>query len=210
MVDTIRAERAAWPAPEPAARPQQPWLHELVVCVDGNATALGTRDGSLGAIGTGLFVDDRRVLSLLEVQLGSDPTAPVIDSARGDVAEFWGSARRHGDVGADPTVEIQQHRQVRRSGLTETITVVNRSGVQVTDTLYVRLGVTAPRSTTSRPASLLARSSPRRPVVTTRLRGATTGTRRSSRSRRVRAGSSPVSEDLPTSRPLPQRSSRST
>ncbi|MCH8628911.1 amylo-alpha-1,6-glucosidase [Arsenicicoccus piscis] len=140
MVDTIRAERAAWPAPEPAARPQQPWLHELVVCVDGNATALGTRDGSLGAIGTGLFVDDRRVLSLLEVQLGSDPTAPVIDSARGDVAEFWGSARRHGDVGADPTVEIQQHRQVRRSGLTETITVVNRSGVQVTDTLYVRLG----------------------------------------------------------------------
>ena len=52
---------------------RQPWLHELAICVDGNTTALSAPDGQVEAAGAqGLFVDDRRVLSRLHVQVGDD------------------------------------------------------------------------------------------------------------------------------------------
>ena len=34
----------ATPAPDPQG--QQPWLHDLAICVDGNGTALSESDGS--------------------------------------------------------------------------------------------------------------------------------------------------------------------
>ena len=64
--------------PETQPTPRQPWLHELAVCVDGNTTALSGRDGQIDATGAqGVFVDDRRVVSGLHVQLGDEPSSYV-------------------------------------------------------------------------------------------------------------------------------------
>ena len=64
--------------PETQPTPRQPWLHELAICVDGNTTALSGRDGQIDATGAqGVFVDDRRVVSGLHVQLGDEPSSYV-------------------------------------------------------------------------------------------------------------------------------------
>ena len=49
------------------ARPhRQPWLHELCICVDGNATALSAPSGDIEpGTAQGLYVDDARALSSL-------------------------------------------------------------------------------------------------------------------------------------------------
>ena len=73
-----------------SAAHRQPWLHELSVCVDGNVTALsdGSGDGrgdmGSGDVGSGgsagaqgVYVDDRRVVSVLRVQLGDEAASPV-------------------------------------------------------------------------------------------------------------------------------------
>lgn len=47
--------------------PRQPWLHELAVCVNGNATALGGSDGQIEGLGAapdprGRAVPDRTAM----------------------------------------------------------------------------------------------------------------------------------------------------
>ena len=117
--------------PDPGqAVPRQPWLHELAIAVDGNATLLCAWDGSVGALSSGggdakfrgaptaaepgstavargvegLFVDDARCLSVLSVRLGDDPLTAVAGRAAGAVAEFVAAARSLGNPGPDPTV----------------------------------------------------------------------------------------------------------
>ena len=52
---------------EPAVH-RQPWLHELCVCVDGNATALSGASGDIRpGTAEGFYVDDVRALSCLRV-----------------------------------------------------------------------------------------------------------------------------------------------
>ena len=87
--------------------PLQPWLHELVVAVDGHGTALGRAHGQMtGAGAEGFYVDDARVLSVLALELGGEEPAFVGGSARGGSADFLGSARGLGDDGPDPSVEV--------------------------------------------------------------------------------------------------------
>ena len=129
----------------PDSTVRQPWLHELVVAVDGNATALSDRTGAMGARrgpadATGLYVDDRRVLSVLDVWLGSHPTETVVARGRGNVAAVWGCARHLGNDGADPTVEVQRTRTVRDGGMSEHVVVRSRADHVVRTTASVRLG----------------------------------------------------------------------
>ena len=126
--------------PETEPTPRQPWLHELAICVDGNTTALSGRDGQIDATGAqGVFVDDRRVVSGLHVQLGDEPSSYVASASRGHQSQFWSSARHLGSPGADPTVEVHRSREVGGAGLTEQIRVTSRGAEPVTAQLVVRV-----------------------------------------------------------------------
>lgn len=122
---------------------RQPWLHEMLICTRGNATCVSTRDGGLGDSGTGLYVDDRRVLSRLRVRLAGEPVTAVAADAAGARAEFLGSARGLGDTGPDPTIEVHRSRCLRSADtatqMVENIIIRSRAAVDVRTRLEVEL-----------------------------------------------------------------------
>lgn len=118
--------------------PLQPWLHDLVVAVDGNMAALSGRDGGIHPRGAeGLFVDDERVLSVLTVELGREPLSPVASSAGGGLAEFLASARHLGRLGPDSTVEVRRTRTLSSSSMSEVIEVSSRADAPVCGPLRI-------------------------------------------------------------------------
>jgi glycogen debranching enzyme len=124
-----------------AANPQQPWLHDLAVCVDGNVTALSAQSGQIDGSGAqGVFIDDRRVIGLLTARLGHDETVAVAAASYGYRSDFLGSARHLGDEGADPTVEVHRRRRAVAGGLRETIRVTSRASQEVEADLVVLVG----------------------------------------------------------------------
>jgi glycogen debranching enzyme len=124
---------------EPAVH-RQPWLHELCVCVDGNATALSGGSGDIRpGTAEGFYVDDVRVLSCLQVGVAGEPPSPVSHHASGNRAEFFLSARNLGNPGADPTVEVRRVRSLDGPSLQEAITVGSRASVPVTCRMVVEV-----------------------------------------------------------------------
>lgn len=119
---------------------QQPWLHELEIAVDGPSTVLSTHDGRIGAPGTGWFVDDRRVLSVLHLELDDEPATAVASDTIGNRSRFWGVARHLGDRSPDPTVEVHSTRTVDDAVLTEQVRIVSRASTSLSATLRLRLG----------------------------------------------------------------------
>ncbi|NMM34601.1 MAG: amylo-alpha-1,6-glucosidase [Phycicoccus sp.] len=104
--------------------------------MNGNVTALSARGGNMGsdvsgrwaaAGAQGVYVDDRRALSVLAVQLGHELPVPVADASSGARSDFFASARGLGNPGADPTVEVRRHRTVIAQGITEVIEVASRA-----------------------------------------------------------------------------------
>ncbi|WP_153395987.1 amylo-alpha-1,6-glucosidase [Ornithinicoccus halotolerans] len=106
---------------------QQPWLHEWQIAVDGPATTLADRGGDIGAPGTGLLVDDRRVLSRWRLTLDGHPVQPVAASSEGAVSQFWAAARHLGAAGPDPTVEVLRRREVTPTGIVERLQLRSRA-----------------------------------------------------------------------------------
>lgn len=124
-------------APVPSVR--QPWLHELRICVAGNATALSSMSGDIEAdTAQGYYVDDRRVLDRLTVRLDGEMPDYLTGGASGPRAEFLTSARNLGNPGPDPTVELLRTRDVG-DGLTERLTVTSRADEQLTVSVCVML-----------------------------------------------------------------------
>jgi glycogen debranching enzyme len=122
-------------------RLEQPWLHDLAVCVDGNVTALSAQTGQIDGSGAqGVFVDDRRILGLLTARLGGRETTGVAAASSGACSDFLGSARHLGDEGPDPTVEVRRLRQAIDGGLREVIRITSRASQMVETDLVVRLG----------------------------------------------------------------------
>jgi glycogen debranching enzyme len=121
--------------------PLQPWLHELAIVVDGHLSALSRRDGQLTGTGAeGLYVDDERVLSVLEVSLDAQQPAFVGQASRGATAEFLGSARGLGDDGPDPSIEVHRTRALSAGELAEEVEVRSRAAAEVRARVAVRLG----------------------------------------------------------------------
>lgn len=120
--------------------PRQPWLHELEIAVDGNATVLADRAGAFGAPGTGLLVDDRRVVSVLSLTLDGEAPTAVQAASVGDTSQFWGCSRNLGALGPDPTVEVHRRHRLLGGGLTQTLTVVSRAEGAIEATIVIELG----------------------------------------------------------------------
>lgn len=117
----------------------QPWLHDLQIAVDGPATVLASKDGSMGGGATGWYVDDRRLLKGLNIALGQAAPTPIASSASGCSAHFWGAARHLGDTGADPTVEVHQRLEVRGGQLTIEVRATSRAITDVETQLTVKI-----------------------------------------------------------------------
>ncbi len=150
--------------PHGPQEPRQPWLHDLLVCVAGNVTAVSGAGGDIAPVGAqGLFVDDRRVVCRLDVQLAGESPAPVSSAALGPRAEFLGSARNLGSTTADPVVEVHRRRELTRGGLEERITVVSRADRAVAGPLRVR--VAADGSTIAAVKAGLASGAPLAPEL---------------------------------------------
>jgi len=140
---THRTDGTGSAEPATATEPvgQQPWLHDLAICVDGNGTALSEADGSMRGRGAhGFFVDDQRSVSQFTVSLGTAQLVKVAHSSRGPRSEFFTSARGLGDPGPDPTVELHRRRRVAGGTLHERISVASRASRVVDAPLVIRLG----------------------------------------------------------------------
>ncbi|MGL5864188.1 MAG: glycogen debranching N-terminal domain-containing protein, partial [Phycicoccus sp.] len=123
---------------------RQPWLHELEVLVRAPVTCLALPDGDLdacrpGGEGTGLFVDDRRVLHTLTLLVSGAPPVAIARRSVGATGEVLLVARHLGDEGHDPTVEVARRRRLVDGGMVEQVVVRNRTLVPVTATLEVRV-----------------------------------------------------------------------
>ena len=127
--------------PHGEARPhRQPWLHELCICVDGNATALSAPSGDIEpGTAQGFYVDDARALSCCLVQVSGEAPSPVAHGASGARAQFFLSARNLGNPGPDPSVEVRRVRRLDGPVMTETIEVVSRAEEPVACQLLVEL-----------------------------------------------------------------------
>jgi len=128
---------------------RQPWLHDLSVSVNGNVTALSARSGDMGSVlgaqwtstgAQGVYVDDRRAVSVLTVHLGQESPVPVADASSGGRSDFLACARQLGNPGADPTVQVARRRTVTAQGIDEVVEVISRAGQCVETDVVLHLG----------------------------------------------------------------------
>ncbi len=113
-----------------SARPEdsgrQPWLHDLEIAAHGNLTCLSDRSGDLDSPGTGLFVDDRRVLTRWTLTAEGQRPVRVSAHTSGATTRVLSVARNLGDEGPDPTIEVHRRRLLVDEGLREEVSVVSR------------------------------------------------------------------------------------
>ena len=132
------------PQPDASTPARQPWLHELSILVDGNATVLADRSGDvLPGTAQGLYVDDRRVLHTLRLEVAGEPPSPVAERASGAVGHYASAARALGNPGPDPTVEVVRTRTLSASAgrrLTEVVAVTSRADAPVSAVLRLVVG----------------------------------------------------------------------
>jgi glycogen debranching enzyme len=93
---------------------QQPYVHDLVICLAAPTVLLSDADGQVRARGAqGMLHADIRVLSRAEVRVGAHELVPVVNG-HGDAAsaEFVALVRGLGNAGSDPTVRLERRRRV--------------------------------------------------------------------------------------------------
>ncbi len=117
-------------------RSRQPWLHQLQTAVHGPVTALSHATGDIDVdavdgAATGLYVDDRRILSRLVLEVDGMRPVGVVAASEGSTTECLLIARNVGDRGPDPTVEVRRHRSLTEVGLEESISITSRAGSTV-------------------------------------------------------------------------------
>ncbi len=120
--------------------PQHPWLHDLEIAVHGNVTSVSEWGGGFGEPGTGLYVDDHRVVDRLSVRVRGQDAAPIAAASRGNSSLFWGAARHVGDGGPELTCEVQRDRRLVDGGMTEDIALTWRDEGTFSGTLAAVVG----------------------------------------------------------------------
>lgn len=126
----------AMDGPPAGGRSRQPWLHHLETAVHGHVTSLSHATGDIDVDGidgaaTGLYVDDRRILSRLVLEVDGVRPVGVVAASEGSTTECLLVARNVGDPGPDPTVEVRRHRLLTDVGLEERISITSRAGSTV-------------------------------------------------------------------------------
>ena len=124
---------------EQGPAPGQPWLHDLEICVHGNVTCLSDRGGDVDGGATGLYVDDRRVLSRLRLRCDGHRPTTLASVSTGGVTRVQQSVRHLGSPGADPTVEIHRERTLVDGGMRELVTLRSRAAEPVVATLRLEV-----------------------------------------------------------------------
>lgn len=91
---------------------RQPYLHDLATTVRAPVFGLSATGGALSGQGvTGVFADDRRVLSVSEITLSGARLVPIADELDGaDTTRSVLVARGLGEDGADPAVWVERLR----------------------------------------------------------------------------------------------------
>jgi glycogen debranching enzyme len=135
------------PAETPA---QQPYLHDLQTIVRAPVFGLSETGGALSGRGvTGVFADDRRVLSVSDLTLSGAQLVPITTELDGaDATRSVLVARGLGEDGADPAVWIERRRVLvdgepgngLRTLVRESIEIRSASRRRVQTTLTVTLG----------------------------------------------------------------------
>jgi glycogen debranching enzyme len=118
---------------------QQPYLHDLVICLNAPTVLLSGTDGQIRPLGAqGLLHADIRVLSQAEVRVGGQEPVPVAHGvlAAGE-AEFVSLVRCLGDAGPDPTVRLFRRRIVRPGRVDETLRLVSDAAEAVSTDVSV-------------------------------------------------------------------------
>lgn len=107
--------------------PRQPWISDLSIGVRGNVTTLAHRSGDVGGGATGVYIDDRRLVSRLALSIGDSDLVPVAAEGAGPVTMSIAVARHLGDRGPDPTVTVRRTREIRSWGVEDEIAVESRA-----------------------------------------------------------------------------------
>lgn len=127
---------------ETGARARQPYLFDLVCCVNAPSLVLSSPDGQIGEGGVqGWLCADRRFLSRLRVTAnGFEPVGLRSDSARADVISFGSVVPDLGDGIDDPTVFVRRQRELAHQQMVETLTVTSSAQQPVDVELGVMMG----------------------------------------------------------------------
>jgi glycogen debranching enzyme len=114
----------------------QPDVHDLLCCVAAPAQWLSARDGRTERGAEGLYLADRRALSILTVKISRAELRAIFSASTGSgSARFLAQIRGTDEVTGDPTVTLERIRTVHRDHAAETITVANASRAHLSTTL---------------------------------------------------------------------------
>ncbi len=125
----------------PDEAPQQPWLHDLSLTLAAPTQVWSAPDGQVGGTARrsgleGVLHGDRRVLSLLRLDVDGHEPAPVgTHGVRGDTSTYVAVPRHLGDPGPDPTVRVERRRDVEPGLVRERYTISSTAAEPVTCTL---------------------------------------------------------------------------
>lgn len=109
-----------------APRSLQPYLFDLVSCVNAPSVVLSAADGQIGGGVQGWLCSDRRFLSTLRVRVnGIDPVGLSSDLVGSSGAVFRGVLPGVGDPIDAPTVFVERRRDVTHNELREAITITS-------------------------------------------------------------------------------------
>ena len=132
---------------EQFAQPQQsgqvqPFLHELVTCLNAPTVVLSGADGQLRAGGAhGVFCADVRAIDRAELSIDGRTAEPIGSALGGaSAADFVGIVRWPDDPTPDPTCWVRRHREARPDGLDESVELVNSTDTARRVTIAVALG----------------------------------------------------------------------
>jgi len=134
--------------PQPAATTtaRQPFLHDQVILVSAPMMAICPPSGQLDGTGAGgLFVADRRVLSVLRVEVGGHEPEPIhAELVAANAARFVGALRDVDAPTSDLVLRLERRRVIadRPTGqvLTETLTLTNVGKSDLARRVTVELG----------------------------------------------------------------------
>jgi glycogen debranching enzyme len=125
---------------------RQPFLHDQVILVSAPTMAICLPSGQLDGTGAGgLFTADRRVLSVLRVEVDGHEPEPIHAELDGANAARFVAGLRHVDAPTpDLVLRLERRRKIadRPTGqvLTETLTLTNSGQAELTSRVTVELG----------------------------------------------------------------------